>query len=410
MSDLQNHPSDPSEQNSRSGYRAQALYPDDEISLVELWNVLARRWRVIAVTMILCVLTGLSYALLRSDTYVFTGIMEIGHYPVEGGQTLAPLDSVENSLSKLADGYVPDALRRFMDETPDQAALRVDVRNPRGSSLLIIEVKGARDEADALNRVLTSAARRLIEDHSFLLNVQRQQLEAVLEQARLILAEYEDERVFRIQEQQKLREVENGKLALRDLEQQQRVLVARIKRQDDIRRLLAQQVDEIRATIESATETRIAAVGDADSPTRAMTLLMIDSDIQQNRNRQALLDERLHFGLPNELDELQKRLDDVLRAQSDMKAEITARESALERFRIDWERIREGHRLTVRSLEARHAAARETRVVSPPARSLEPVGPSGPVVVVLSAIMGLMLGVFAAFFAEFLGNARARNP
>ncbi|MFW5453811.1 hypothetical protein [Thioalkalivibrio sulfidiphilus] len=89
-----------------------------------------------------------------------------------------------------------------------------------------------------------------------------------------------------------------------------------------------------------------------------------------------------------------------------MKTEIEARESELERFRIDWERSTEAQRQTVRAVEARLNAARDTRVVTQPARSLEPEGPGKSIILALSLFLGLMLGVFAAFFAEFLRNAR----
>lgn len=393
---------------SRGGDRRESgYYPDDEISLVDLWRTLVRRKSIIGVATVATVAFGLLVAFIKPDTYVFSSTLEIGHYPTEAGaRDLAALDSVENALSKLQDGYIPEALRRYMDEGHEESRLRVTARNPRGSNLVVIEVKGTLDEGESILRVLNYASNQLIEDHRYLLDIQRQQLDSRLEQARLELSKYEDERMFRIQEQERLRAIERTKLELNELLQQQELVESRIKRLDDMQRLLEQQIKEIRQSIEVASETRRAAVANVGDPANAMTLLMIDSDIQQNRNRLATLDERLHIGLPNEFDELQKRLDDILRAQSNMKTEIEARESELERFRIDWERSTEAQRQTVRAVEARLNAARDTRVVTQPARSLEPEGPGKSIILALSLFLGLMLGVFAAFFAEFLRNAR----
>ena len=62
---------------------------------------------------------------------------------------------------------------------------------------------------------------------------------------------------------------------------------------------------------------------------------------------------------------------------------------------------------TISALETRLSSIRETRVIVGPARSLEPVGPGRAVILVLAGVLGLLLSVFAAFFAEFLAKARA---
>lgn len=409
MSENQNAPQYQGRREAAAGYAGTA-YSDDEISLVDLWRTLVKRRNVIAVSVVGALALAVTLVIVRPDSYVYSSTLEIGHYPSEAAdRDLASLDSVENALSKLLDGYIPEALRRYFVEEEDQSRLRVTARNPRGSNLLVIEVKGTEDEGESLLRVLRYVSEQLIDDHRYLLTIKRQQLDARLEQARLELAKYEDERIYRIQEQERVRAIEIAKLELSELVQQQALVESRVKRLDNVQKLLEQQIAEIRESINIATENRRDAVQRVNDPSAAMTLLMIDSDIQQNRNRLATLDERLHIGLPNEFDELQKRLDDILRAQSNMNAEIVARQFELERFRIDWERAREAQRQTVRALEARLESARDTRVVTPPARSLEPEGPGKAVILALGVILGLMIGIFAAFFAEFLKNARTSD-
>jgi LPS O-antigen subunit length determinant protein (WzzB/FepE family) len=60
-------------------------------------------------------------------------------------------------------------------------------------------------------------------------------------------------------------------------------------------------------------------------------------------------------------------------------------------------------------LNGLRAVAGPTQVRRPPTVSDEPVS-SGPAqIIAIGAVLGLMLGVFAAFFAEFLVNARAQR-
>ena len=61
----------------------------------------------------------------------------------------------------------------------------------------------------------------------------------------------------------------------------------------------------------------------------------------------------------------------------------------------------------ISALENGLGSIRETQVVVGPARSLEPVGPSRAIIPALAGVLGLILGIFAAFFAEFLERARA---
>ena len=51
---------------------------------------------------------------------------------------------------------------------------------------------------------------------------------------------------------------------------------------------------------------------------------------------------------------------------------------------------------------------RNTREILPPIRSIDPTGGSRKIIVVISAITGLFLGIFAAFFTEFLSKVKQK--
>ena len=49
---------------------------------------------------------------------------------------------------------------------------------------------------------------------------------------------------------------------------------------------------------------------------------------------------------------------------------------------------------------------KETAVLMPPTRSLKRISPKRRLIVSLAAVVGLMAGIFSAFFAEFIAKAR----
>ena len=55
------------------------------------------------------------------------------------------------------------------------------------------------------------------------------------------------------------------------------------------------------------------------------------------------------------------------------------------------------------------ANMRETREILPPMKSMEPTGTSRKLIVIIAAFAGVFLGVFSAFFAEFVSKVREAN-
>jgi len=60
----------------------------------------------------------------------------------------------------------------------------------------------------------------------------------------------------------------------------------------------------------------------------------------------------------------------------------------------------------IQELKTKLANMKQTRALIDPVRSLAPVGPSGKSIMALAIVMGLLIGIFAAFMAEFLAKAR----
>ncbi len=78
-----------------------AYYQEDEISLVDLWLVLAKRKRLIAAVAGTIAVAGLLYALLMPRAYTYTTSIEIAR----DGDKL--LESPQTVLAKLQESYIP---------------------------------------------------------------------------------------------------------------------------------------------------------------------------------------------------------------------------------------------------------------------------------------------------------------
>jgi len=55
------------------------------------------------------------------------------------------------------------------------------------------------------------------------------------------------------------------------------------------------------------------------------------------------------------------------------------------------------------------ANLRNTREILPPMRSIEPTGTSGKLIIIITTFVGIFLGVFSAFFAEFLSIIKQKT-
>ena len=334
-------------------------YEDDEISLVDLWLVLARHRFILISTVLACVLAGLLFAFVPPRTYAFKTTIEIGESglsPVTGmTRDDKLLQSAETVVAKLNEGYIPRVLTEYINEAEDRTPPEIQATSPKQSLLVLIESEAPEKDSELHLTLHKKILAVLLEDHGILIGNHRKSSEVQLTQEQKKYESHLDEGL---------------------------VLVNRLKRLDNTKTLLEKQIGEIQDLLSntaSGLERALSQVGDEN---KALMFLMVGNEIQQNRTRLAALEERLHIGLPRERDALAKQLADVERAK------ITQQEKISE-------------------VENRLRSIRDTRAIVAPARSMKPIGPGRAAVLALAGVLGLILGIFAAFFAEFLAKARA---
>lgn len=328
----------------------------DEISLVDLARVVWRHRRPVYYTAAAFVVLGIATALLLPKKYAYTTTIEIGTR-IEDQKTV-PLELPDTTLAKIREGYIPMAQQEYLQaHAGDDRAFKVEARIPKGSQLIVLESTAKEQDEPVYQEIQARVVQNLVTDHNRVFNIMRSGIE---------LAKQRADRDLEV---------------LKNTEQ---FLMAEQKRIEQSAGLLKQQIADTKALIEAAQKSRAKAVSEARDEARAMTLLMLDNEVQQNRTRLAALDERLQVGLAQSRDNLNNQLRENQRNQTIQEAEI--------------------HRLALQLQNLQ-----ETRAVLTAMKSLEPVGISRGAIVALFVFLGGLTGLFLAFGLEFRDRVLTGN-
>lgn len=378
----------------------------DEISLFDLWDVLVRRWRWIAGVLLAVVLLGVTHALRQVPVYEYTHAIEIGKQVV--GDEQRPIESPSSVAAKLEQNYVPSAIRAWLMAQPDaESQPDVSTSVPSDAEIVVLKGTGPESRQAVYVEILEDAAERLEQDHQRIIETIRQQLMVELTQAKGRIAALRDE-LTGIRDRYRL-DIEKARNQLSDLEDQAQLARQELDRLDRREALLRAEVEELQADLQEAEKNRTEATRNLGSPAEAMTLVMLSNEIRETRRRLSNLRTQLEVELANQRDRMRSKIADlerrietqggeveVLQGERDAKLAAKANEIEVQQGRV------ETHEVRLENLS-------RTQPLSEPQRSLRPVGTGKRVIVVLSVVLGGMLGVFAAFFAEFVHAANRRR-
>lgn len=321
---------------------------EEEVSLVDLWLILARHRRLIGAIVALALLLGGAAAALKVDRYAYTTTVQIARV---GDQLLEQPDTL---LAKLNESYIPYVLQQ--SEGSQAEHIQVSAEIPKNSNLILIRSDGPESDAELHTQVHARILDRLAEDHDPAIDVVKLSMENDLNRLRNQLDRLKDQAAS---------------------------LQAQDKRLNEQETLLKDQLKELRKLIDGLETNRGKALREVEGEAKAMTLMLIDTETGKYMGREEEVKERLLVGLPQERDKLKNDLADNLRGQTELQ-----------------EKVKEA--------QAKIVNVRYTRPITPSLRSHEPQGVGRGIILALAGILGLMLGVFAAFIAEFRTRVRER--
>ncbi len=143
-------------------------YDDDEISLIELWQTLARRKALILATMIVCIAGGLAFSLLKAPTFEASVSLRIGQIsPAYGGSFNLRIDQKKSDTEIGAAILVENANDLASRLSAQNGAIRAKVQKDSDTIVQLIAEGGTSELA---TRALQDTVRELLENHKAILD------------------------------------------------------------------------------------------------------------------------------------------------------------------------------------------------------------------------------------------------
>ena len=327
---------------------------ENEISLVDLWLVIRKRKKIIYYSVIFFTLMSLLFALTKADKYQYKTTIEIGSKVVNGG--FKKIESPGTVLAKLNESYIPSVISEYVtaNDPEHKNKYEIQARIPKNSEIIVLEAKGREDQESVYDQLLNQTVQKISQDHEHII--------------RLI---------------QKNIDVEINGLSSQVLAQNDKVnfLESKLKRQDEIAKLIKQEIINTDVILKSAVKNKQKAIGEVKSESKALTLMLLNSDIRKAQEKSAELKERLYVKVAERKDDLNKEIRDIKRAIVSVDDQQS-------------------------SLILEKESVKETSALAKPIRSLYKVGMSQKIVVVVGVLLGLFVGLILVFSAEFSEKVR----
>ncbi|BCA80088.1 Wzz/FepE/Etk N-terminal domain-containing protein [Desulfuromonas sp. AOP6] len=388
---------------------------DDEIDLIDILRVLWQRKTMIILGSLLFFIGGVAFALLTPKVYEYSSTIEVGKIltNVGQGEELKPLQDMQTIIAKLEEGYIPQVLHVSFRET-QVADLAVKVKVPKDSQLLLLKSKSDQKDASKITSAHKNIIDLLIADHGKILDITRQRYTALVENGRLELQRLEDPKVFAVRENALKSQWEQAQRAVEDNKDTLALLKARAARIGETKKLLQEQIQEVKGMLATAQKNRESAIGEATDEARAMTLLMINNQIEDNRTRLSRLEERLYIDLENEKLAIEKEMADNLREADRRKSMVNESKGQLDKLYVDHAREIDMQKHKISELESRLNTIRPTHAMAVAIPSLKPVAPRSVMIVALAGVLGLFGSMLLAFLLEAIkragGLSRVNKP
>ncbi len=433
----------------------------DEISLVDLFVVLwSRKW-LIFVSFVLFVSVGLGYALLAPEVYEYSTVIEVGTTlkNVESGSPVV-IEEPASLLEKLKTSYIPLAIHAF-SAAGDLAIAnpKIAVSSPKDSRLVVLKSGGLLKNEDAYHALHQKVFDVVGNDHTVVIAAARRELSSKVEDAQIVLLELSNPALLKMDKTDLASVIQKEKRALDDLKSRQKVEILALEagvagekaKLDDLvgqsqlidvkleltekeRLLVERQAEEVNIALKEVKAGRkVATEGVADA-TNALTLMMVENQIEMQRTRLERLETRLTIDLKRQLGELTsnkaensrmqgvqakllkgaesalgKRASDALGEIAAAQESIVAAENALLKFDIDRETKIARQKQVIEQLMGREAILQNTKPLAVAMRSVERLSPKRSLIVAMSGIVGGMFGLLLAFFVSFIGQVKRRQ-
>ncbi|VAW71966.1 hypothetical protein MNBD_GAMMA10-3248, partial [hydrothermal vent metagenome] len=247
-------------------------------------------------------------------------------------------------------------------------------------------------------------------------------------------SELTDVHLIRAKQQGYETKIQARENTLEYLQDNARYLATELKRLDQLDELLKQQISGLSSDVEQALKHRKGSAESVNSPSMAMTALLLNNQLQNDRKRLSGLQERLYITQKKQREQLMNNIRknnrtmgyekillrdlkntlsklDINDENSLLKLNLTIskEEASVEKFKMVRQQKIERQQQTIENILLKLNGLQATRALSASLKSINPVGPGKKLIVVVSLIMGVFLALFFAFGREFLLKVRQKS-
>lgn len=382
---------------------------EDEIDLVDLFLILWNRRKLILSIFVLFVISGLVFCFGKVDKYSYVTTFEIGTLLSGSKDAIKRLnvESPDTVKVKLDQVYIPRAIKKQQDQNGEM--YRASSMVQKNSNIITITSVGPDTSEKKIIQLHREIFQPLIDNHKLLVATGKNEYEIRAVRAKLKLKELTDPNIYSVDEKIMEGDIGRAEAQVVKLNDEQSLLVANKKRLTETQVILKEQIARIEKNLDQVYRNRTKAATEVDDETKALTFLMVNSQIEQNEKLLISLKERAYVKIENQKQLLGNQLAQNSRDMGLQKDKIAELKSSLVKLRAQRENDINNQKSVIEEIKRKVDFYRDSELLGLAQKSLEKEGPGILIILSLSIVLGGIAGVFLAFVVEFLGKVSQKS-
>ena len=330
-------------------------YPDDEIELIDYLRVLWKwKWMIVMITFVCMVAAWVVSFMMPKISKVFMTI-EPGIIRLDENGRLIHLDSSENMKVKIESGIYNSRILKNLNINPRETQVKFKAANPKGTNLINISSEWTQDQMATGIKALEQLLIELSHDYEDIVQAKTEVIDKEI--------------LFKLSDiQGKKNQIELKQAALKNIKAWENQLNRKLMTLNDDTKKIKQQRDKI---LEGKTGE--------DS---ILSLFYLTS-VQQNM---------VNFN------QLNYQLNELTSKENEMSSEV-------EQLKQDINDIY----TEINKLNIKKSYIENIKLMSKPDASIFPIKPKKELNIALAGVVGFMLAVFMAFFAEYIRKSKEKS-
>lgn len=380
---------------------------NDEISLTDLFKVLIKRRKTMLMVFLIIFAASVAFALLSKPKYEYTAVIEIGTIikQTSNGASAIPIDAPETVAAKLQHSYIPYVLNQHYKNNPDDThGYKFSVSVPKKSELVKIVAKGNEEAAENYLQLLEQVLQQLKSDHKRLFDISRSKMEEQVLVSQLDLAGLKNPNKKDLLEKRLKQQIKAIEIKLTAIADQIKLEKNKKSRFLKTNALLKKQLKDLTKGVNVSVANRSKAKIKIESSSDAMTLLLIDNEIQQYRNQMIALENRVYVDIANKIEESENKILDLLRKTEFQRKNLTNKKIEMQEQLENHDRSILKEEAHVKQVEIRLSNSKQTSALVNPMKSIGSVGMSKKLIIILGIFIGFFIALISAFIHEFVLN------